>query len=228
MTRPAGVFTRRQLVAVGCGLASAAVFTRPALLRAKTEFKAAMTTLFWVGEPADADDAFIPNYRSYWDKEWQLNYGGVDDPNIRNGAWPAGFRPKENPFYVGLPFGEFTSELGYELKANTQQVPWYKAGLSPILKNHWVEIGFGERTCYAQWEDVGPLEVDDFAYVFGEAEIPLNSFDTGAGLDASPAVWRHLGLTENEVTVWRFVDAADVPPGPWTEVVSTSGNNRLT
>ena len=57
---------------------------------------------------------------------------------------------------------------------------------------------------------------------------PLNSFDTGAGLDASPAVWRHLGLTENEVTVWRFVDAADVPPGPWTEVVTTSGNNRLT
>ena len=220
--------TRRQLIAGACGAASAALFTRPVLLRARTEFKSTITTLFWVGEPPDDDNGFIPNDQSYWDKEWQLNFGGVDDPNIRNGPWPAGFRPKENPFYVALPFGEFASELGSELKANAQQVPWYNSGLSPLLKNRWVEIRFGERTCYAQWEDVGPFEVDDFAYVFGEAEIPLNSFDERAGLDASPAVWHYLGMTENELTAWRFVDAADVTPGPWTEIVTTSGNNRLT
>ena len=25
---------------------------------------------------------------------------------------------------------------------------------------------------------------------------------------------------------WRFVGAADLPAGPWTEIVTTSGNNR--
>ena len=90
-----------------------------------------MTTVFWVGEPSDADNAFIPNDVSYWDKEWQLSFGGVDDPEHRNGHWPAGFRPKENPFYVALPFGEFESTRGYDLKPDAQDVPWYNRGLSP-------------------------------------------------------------------------------------------------
>src|SRR5262249_16219209 len=129
--------TRRQLVAGACGLAGAALFTRPIPLRTRTEFKSTITTLFWLGEPPHVHHAFISNDQSYLDKEWQLNFGGVDDPSIRNGAWPAGFRPKENPFYVALPFGEFASELGYELKANAEQVPWYNSSLSPLLKNHW-------------------------------------------------------------------------------------------
>jgi len=186
-----------------------------------------MTTLFWVGEPSDADDAFIANDVSYWDKDWQLSYGGVDDPKFRNGYWPADFRPKENPFYVALPFGEFESTRGHTLKRDAQNVPWYSRGLSPLLKNHWVEIKLGDRTCYAQWQDVGPFKVDDFAFVFGNSKNPANTFDAKAGLDVSPAVWHYLSMKDNGFTAWRFSEAADVPSGPWTEIVTTSGNNRL-
>jgi len=60
----------------------------------------------------------------------QLSFGGVDDPEHRNGHWPAEFKPNENPFYVALPFGEFESESGNELRADALSVPWYRAGLS--------------------------------------------------------------------------------------------------
>jgi hypothetical protein len=33
-------------------------------------------------------------------------------------------------------------------------------------------------------------------------------------------------MTDNGITSWRFVDASDVPAGPWTEIVTRSGNNR--
>jgi hypothetical protein len=46
------------------------------------------------------------------------------------------------------------------------------------------------------------------------------------GLDVSPAVRHYLGMTHNELTYWRFADETDVPGGPWTETVTTSGNNR--
>ena len=218
--------TRRQLMtATGC-LVGAAVLAETVLLR-KDTFKSTMTSLFWVGEPSDADNAFIPNDVSYWDKDWQLHYGGVDDPHNRNGFWPADFRPKENPFYVALPYGEFELTRGHDLRRDAHDIPWYRHGLVPLLKNHWVEIKLGGRTCFAQWQDVGPFEVDDFGYVFGAAPTPRNTFDVKAGLDVSPAVWHYLGMGNNEITAWRFADVADVPPGPWTEIVTTSGNNRL-
>jgi hypothetical protein len=218
--------TRRQLVATAGCVIGASLLTEAVLLR-KDMFKSTMTTLFWVGEPSDADNAFIPNDVSYWDKDWQLHYGGVDNPQRRNGLWPADFRPKENPFYVALPYGEFALTRGYELRRDAQNIPWYRPGLSPLLKNHWVEIKFGNRTCYAQWQDVGPFEVDDFGYVFGAAPDPRNTFDLKAGLDVSPAIWHYLGMDDNEYTAWRFTDVADIPPGPWTEIVTISGNNRL-
>jgi hypothetical protein len=218
--------TRRQLVtATGC-LVGAALLAETVLLK-KDTFKSTMTTLFWVGEPSNAENAFISNDVSYWDKDWQLHYGGVDDPHNRNGFWPADFKPKENPFYVALPYGEFELTSGYNLRRDAQNIPWYRRGLAPLLKNHWVAISFGERTCYAQWQDVGPSEVDDFDYVFGAARSPRNTFDLKAGLDVSPAVLHYLGMEDSEVTAWRLMDAADVPQGPWTEIITSSGNNRL-
>ena len=217
--------SRRQFVtAAGCLVG--AVLAGSLILR-KDKYKSAMTTLFWVGEPSDADNAFISNDVSYWDKDWQSNFGGVDDPYRRNGFWPADFKPRENPFYVALPDGEFDSTHGNMLRADALNIPWYRHGLTPILKNRWVEINFAERTCFAQWEDVGPSEVDDFDYVFGRARIPRNTFGLKAGLDVSPAVWHYLEMKDNEVTAWRFVNATDVPPGPWTEIITTSANNRL-
>jgi hypothetical protein len=48
----------------------------------------------------------------------------------------------------------------------------------------------------------------------------------GAGLDVSPAVWDYLRMTDNGLTSWRFVNAADLPNGPWNEIITTSRNNR--
>jgi hypothetical protein len=189
-----------------------------------TRLKRTMTTLFWVGEPADPENAFIPNHESYWDGEWLQHFGGVDDPGNRNGHWPAGFTPKENPFYVALPFGEFTDDD--RLKRAAREVPWYSPGAAPLLKNRWVEISYKNSVCYAQWQDVGPCGEDDFAFVFGDAPKPHNTFEVKAGLDVSPAVWHYLGMTDNDVTAWRFVDEAEVPDGPWRRIVTVSGNNR--
>ena len=221
-----GVTRRNFVAAVGTLTASALLAGAGPLRNGADGFKSTVTTLFWVGEPSDADNAFIPNDVSYWDQDWQASYGGVDDPDRRNGYWPADFTPRENPFYVALPYGEFEALRGNELKPDAQDIPWYHRGLSPLLKNHWVAIMFGDRSCYAQWQDVGPFNVDDFAFVFGDETNPRNTFDTKAGLDISPAVWHYLGMVDNEFTAWRFVDAADVPRGPWTEIVTSSGNNR--
>ena len=95
------------------------------LLSEPNPFKVTMTTLFWVGEPSTDENDFIPNDQSYWDKDWQANYGGVDDPVQRNKHWPAGFTPKQNPFYVALPYGEFTEqgELAQSERAACPMVP---------------------------------------------------------------------------------------------------------
>ena len=211
-------------MAAGGLLASAACpkLVRPA--RAVTPFKHTMTTLFWVGEEAGEENAFIPNDQSYWDEAWLDHYGGVDDPARRSGHGPAGFKPKENPFYVALPYGEFNSEGN--LKRRAREIPWFTDGASPLLKNRWIEIVLRGRSCFAQWQDVGPCGENDFGFVFGGADKPLNSFDARAGLDVSPAVWHYLGMDDNRVTAWRFVEADDVPSGAWTETVTISGNNR--
>ena len=187
-------------------------------------YKQAMTTLFWIGEPASQQNDFIPNHQSYWDEAWQKHYGGLDDPHDRNGYWPGAFKPKENPFYVALPYGEFVSDL--VLKPEATQIPWYRLGRSPLLKNRWVEIRHGAETCFAQWEDVGPYEENDFDYVFGKNPKPRNRRDVKAGLDVSPAVWQCLQMRDNAVTAWRFVGAKSVPQGPWKKIVTRSGNNR--
>ena len=74
-----------------------------------------VATMFWVGEPSGSDNAYIANDASAWDDEWQKDYGGVDDPNTRDGYYPAGFVPKENPFYFASPFNDF-DENGKERK----------------------------------------------------------------------------------------------------------------
>ena len=65
------------------------------------------STYFWIGEPADSDNGYIPNSENSWDINWMAHYGGVDNPNNRNGYFPAGFTPKENPFYFALPYNDF-------------------------------------------------------------------------------------------------------------------------
>lgn len=182
--------------------------------------KKTMTTLFWVGEAADADNAYITNTQSYWDEQWQERFGGVDSPNCRNGYLPCSFTPKENPFYFALPYAEYDTHG--ELKASAKTISWFGKDSHSLLKNRWIKVQYGDNICYAQWEDVGPNGEDDFAYVFGNAS-PVNTFGERAGLDVSPALWKCLQLSDNDETVWAFVDAGAVPAGPWKETLTTSG-----
>lgn len=183
-----------------------------------------ITTFFFVGEPSDASNAFIPNAASAWDDRWEQHYGGVDDPAHRNGYLPAAFTPGENPFYFALPYDDLNGQ-GLR-KANARRViPWARhtqvAPGDSLLKNHWIQIVAHGKAAYAQWEDVGPSLTDDAAYVFGTAR-PGNTNLSHAGLDVSPAVHDFLGLGDVSRTRWRFVPDDQVPEGPWKQVVTTS------
>ena len=78
-----------------------------------------------------------------------------------------------------------------------------------------LEIRLGAKICYAQWEDVGPFYTDSASYVFGD-ERPSPNVNHGAGIDVSPAVRDYLRLGSFGLVDWRFVEPADVPPGPWS------------
>jgi hypothetical protein len=181
--------------------------------------------MFWVGEDATADNRNIPNNASAWDPDWIQSFGGVDDPTNRQhgGYWPEGFKPKENPFYVALPYWEYQEvDNRLELKRSVSRVPWYDPRNppqmnDPFLKNHWVEITFNGRTVFAQWEDVGPYETDDIEYVYGD--MPSKE---KYGIDLSPATAHYLGINGSGKVVWRFVGEHDVSEGPWKEIVTTS------
>lgn len=184
---------------------------------AGTKQKQAITTVFWVGEPAGHDNGGIANSSSAWDELWQQHYGGVDAPDHRSGYNPVGFVPKENPFYIALPYNDFDSQ-GYRkpsanLCSNTTLT-------SSWCKNSWVRIVKDGKAVYAQWEDVGPFYEDDIQYVFGSNTVPQNRKGEKAGLDVSPAVQTYLGLKDVDTTIWSFVKQSDVPDGPWLTVVT--------
>jgi hypothetical protein len=175
-------------------------------------------TVFWVGERAS--DISPSNERSAWDKLWMTHYGGYDTPDeVERTVWytPKSFRPRENPFYVALPYcdlinGKFRPEA-------PAVIPWfwsnYRGSGISVCKDRWVGIYAHGRVAFAQWEDVGPFETDDWAYVFGPAPAPRHGFGQNAGIDISPAVRTYLGLSGVDRVSWRFVEASQVPGGPW-------------
>jgi len=172
-----------------------------------------VSTVFWIGEAGSGPT----NTRSAWDRYWVSSYGGIDDPAHRRAYEPAGFRPLENPFYVALPYCDMRAG---RLKSEAARVvPWFFVGFRGIecsvCKGRWLEIRHGVRTCYAQWEDVGPFYTDAAAYVFGN-ERPLPNVNRNAGIDVSPAVRDYLGLGPLDMVDWRFVEEAEVSAGPWS------------
>ena len=177
-------------------------------------------TVFWAGESADSSNDFIHNRSSAWTSDWVTAYGGVDNPENRCGYKPCDFTPMENPFYFALPFGDRT-EKGLKSADQLKVVPWYSQELAEsglLLKNRWIEITHKDKTAYAQWEDVGPFNENDAAYVFG-SQSPQ---ETRAGLDLSPAVADYLQIDGRAVVSWGFVDEDDVPDGEWTKTITRS------
>ncbi len=183
-----------------------------------------VTTTFWIGEEAAKNNP-VANHKSSWDQQWAKNYGGYDDPNPKNRSQylPAKFTPRQNPFYIALPYNDTTR--GKTKPEASKVIPWFEEAFErpgrTVLKGRWVAVRFKDRIAYAQWEDVGPFRTDHWQYVFGN-ERPKPNLNKGAGLDVSPAVRDYLGMRSTDVTDWRFVDFDEVPSGPW----ATHGDNN--
>lgn len=183
-----------------------------------------VTTTFWVGESPTKNNP-VPNHASSWDGKWAQNFGGLDDPDkkARANFMPVKFTPRQNPFYIALPYNDINKH-GHKPEASLV-IPWFKEAFTgngkTVLKGRWIAIRFKDRVCYAQWEDCGPFRTDHWQYVFGN-ERPKPNLNKGAGLDVSPAVRDFLGMNDTDVTDWKFVDFKEVPNGPW----ATHGDNN--
>ena len=185
-----------------------------------------VATVFWVGEQPTQNNP-VPNTMSSWDTRWMSSFGGYDDPDPNNrttGFHPAGFRPRQNPFYVALPYNDIVSSQKTKEDA-ARIIPWFKDTFQKpgksVCHNRWLAIHYNGRVCYAQWSDCGPFKTNDGAYVFGSSR-PANTKNAGAGVDISPAVRDFLQLSSGGKCDWRFVDLHEVGDGPWKH----HGNNN--
>lgn len=202
-----------------------------------------VATTFWIGEIFDPEAEDGSQETSTYDSEW-LAYNGCDGIRVEgvceadarsgeNGYAPRGTVPKENPFYLDLPYDDVNNAVAFAERAAV--IPWAAepeyAGRETdpsfsYMKNRWVRIQKGDRECYGQIEDAGPGQYQDKEYVFGDTDRrPANKNFNGAGMDVSPALNGCLGFAEvngeNDRVDWQFVDEREVPPGPWTVVVTT-------
>lgn len=203
-------------------------------------------TTFWVGEIFDPSAADGSQEISTYDSDWLGSYGGCDGVVVGGGCrteartaandyFPTSMTPLQNPFYLDLPYDDINDPTGFARR--DEVIPW--AGREPYrshrgdrnfsyLKNRWVQLVSGGRVCYGQIQDAGPGEYHDAAYVFGSDDArPANTRYGGAGMDVSPALTGCLGFPELDGMSgrvdWRFVEDWEVPAGPWTRIVTTSG-----
>jgi len=178
-------------------------------------------TVFWVGEKATERNP-TPNNASSWDPNWQMNFGGVDHPANRKGYLPAGFIPRLNPFYIALPYNDLAPD-GEHFPEATRVIPWfwrsYRGSWTSVCKGRWVAIHFRGKVCYAQWEDCGPFHTDDWQYVF-KGHQPKPNPNGNAGIDISPAVRDYLGIRSGFRVSWKFLEAHEIPLGPWRAINS--------
>ena len=155
-----------------------------------------------------------------------------------NDYFPSQGSPKENPFYLDLPYDDVNDATAFAARCST--IPWASdsgwAGHCAdhsfsYMKNRWVKIiGPNGHACYCQNEDAGPSHDNlyhDAAYVFGSNDAqPVQGQFNNAGMDVSPALNGCLGFKEldgqSDKVSWQFVDDAGVPDGPWKKIVTQS------
>lgn len=202
-----------------------------------------VATTFWVGEVFDPSAADGSQRISTYDSDWLDAYGGCDGVETGDDCrterrtadddyFPTRMTPRQNPFYLDLPFDDVNDEDGFATRGEV--VPWahepaYASAIEDpavsLMKNRWVVLHREGRVCYGQIQDAGPGEYRDAAYVFGHDDArPVNTRYNGAGLDVSPALNGCLGFAEldgdSDRVDWAFVDDDDVPAGPWTRIVT--------
>jgi hypothetical protein len=227
------------VVLVACGTGSAQPQTRE-----YPWHRDIVATTFWVGEVMDPLATDGSQEYSTYDANWLANYGGCDGiveygvcrterRDASNGFFPTGMTPRQNPFYLDLPFDDINNSAAFSMRAKV--IPWaddpgYRGRADDptfsLMKDRWVQLRKGAATCYGQIEDAGPAVYDDAAYVFGTGDRrPANARFNGAGLDVSPAVNGCLGFGQldgqHDRVDWRFIDDVDVPDGPWKRVITS-------
>jgi len=134
---------------------------------------------------------------------------------------PTSTAPRQDPFYLDLPFDDVSDPAAAAQRSGV--VPWadeprYATVLADpdrsLVKDRWVAVRKDGRTCCGQVQDAGPGVYDDAAHVCGSDDVrPANRRYNGAGTDVSPALDGCLGFADQD---------ADVPPGPWTRLVTGS------
>ncbi len=81
-------------------------------------------------------------FDSAWDPNWQVHYGDYDppDPHMRRNFMPADFTPKQNPFYVQLPYSDVAN--GRTKEDACIVIPWfndvYEQSGQSVLKGRWI------------------------------------------------------------------------------------------
>jgi len=223
---------RLQVSGLNDGTGSGVVSERNSLGAGSGEYSwklAIGTTVFWVGEQGSASNP-VSNDKSAWDCGWISSYGGMDSPHSedRQNFVPANFIPRQNPFYVALPYNDVDDH--HTRPEAPRVIPWFKSSFvrdgQSVCKGRWVAIRHGNKVCYAQWEDVGPFQTDHWQYVFGD-ERPRPNRNQDAGLDVSPAVRDYLALDNIDFCDWKFVEFLHVPAGPWAIYGENNPFSRL-
>lgn len=204
-----------------------------------------VATTFWVGEIFDAKASDGSQVYSTYDVGWMQRYGGCDgiaskgkcetEPRTAaNDFFPTKMTPKENPFYLDLPYDDVNDPVAFGERSSV--IPWANdpgyAGNATnksfsYMKNRWVKLHKDGKVCYGQIQDAGPGQYHDKNYVFGSNDArPANTKFNGAGMDVSPALNGCLGFSdvngEADKVDWQFVDESEVPAGPWKKIVTTS------
>ena len=132
-----------------------------------------VATTFWIGEIFDPNAPDGSQVISTYDSHWMQHYGGCDGVVVSgtcrterraagNGFFPTRMTPRENPFYLDLPFDDLNDPTAFSRRA--QVIPWAQdPGYSgragdpafSYMKNRWVKLMRNGRTCYGQVEDAG-------------------------------------------------------------------------
>jgi hypothetical protein len=245
------VFTRRRAATAAVLAIALAATTTPSAATAAVKspypwHTGIVATTFWVGEIFDPDAEDGSQMLSTYDGKWFAHYGGCDGKVVgsdcrtekrtaTNGYFPKSMTPKENPFYLDLPFDDLNDSAAFARRGSV--IPWAKAARyaknakshsKSLMKNRWVELKKGSHVCYGQIEDAGPGEYNDAAYVFGKNNArPKNARYGGAGMDVSPALNGCLHFSDlngdSDRVSWRFIAGSQVPAGPWRKVITRSG-----
>lgn len=193
--------------------------------------------IIWIG--ADYNTSVAPRVKipTGWKSESAETFGGIDRPESENriadhktGEFrPKAFIPKLNPFYIALPYNDLMP-AGDRKPEASRVIPWYDREPPPpgesACKGRWLQIYYNNRSCFAQWQDVHPHSPNDWQYVFGSRS--AESFGSGRpAIRVAPAVRDYLSLPKDGVVHWRFVDAYQVPHGPWKKYGTLSASSPM-